>query len=187
MFPFSFFLCRTAPAAERVSPVEANLIKYLQRALRSMAAAGKLLRHQKENLLHGSHGTFSRKGGGTWLEFDGAAWLYDCQETGSRRIWTNPLLSFFFFLAYLPRQSSESVDSLLVTFHSCHYISELVGHQPRRKVTCTISNLGRQGVSNLDWRQKSLGCQLGILSRDTSPVQRTTKTAGMTVLFNKMN
>lgn len=62
-----------------------------------MAAAGKLLRHQKESLLHGPHGTFSRKGGGTWLEVDGAAWLYGCQETGSRRIGTKPSPFYFFF------------------------------------------------------------------------------------------
>lgn len=99
----------------------------------------------------------------------------------------NPLLSIFFFLAYLPRLSFESVDGLLVTFHFCHYISELVGHRRRWKAICTVSNPDRQGVSNLGGRQRSLGCQLGRLPRDTSPVQRATKAAGMAVLFNKTN
>lgn len=48
---FSFLLSRTAPAAGKVSPLAASLIMHLKRALRSMAAAGTLLRHQKEKSL----------------------------------------------------------------------------------------------------------------------------------------
>ena len=81
-------LSRAAPCSW-VSPSPRSLLCYACKGSCKVLGKHIPLRHQRENLLPGPHDRFSgKRGGQTWLESDGTAWMGGHWDAGKKKVQT---------------------------------------------------------------------------------------------------